>query len=119
MLRARLSKTRKLRSAQEESQRLFARLRKTQGGEAGEEAYGELLDFVAGRNAAAALALGRRKDEALARHRLEVPSTLHSTFLSTNSIENVIRNWRAQTDNVKRWNVKGDMLERWAASGLL
>lgn len=107
------------RSAQEESQRLFARLRKAQGGEAGEEAFGELLDFVAGRNAAAALELGGRRDEALALHRLEVPSTLNVTFLSTNAIENVMRNWRAQTDNVKRWNVKGDMLERWAASGLL
>jgi putative transposase len=34
-------------------------------------------------------------------------------------IENVIRNWREHTNNVKRWTVKKDMIERWAATGLL
>ncbi len=102
-----------------ESQRLFKRLRQAQGKTAGEEAYDDILDFVAERNAAAALLLSERRDEALAVHRLEVPATLHGTLLSTNAIENVMRNWREQTGNVKRWNVKGDMLERWAASGLL
>ena len=52
-------------------------------------------------------------------HRLNLPATLNVTLLSTNAIENVIRNWREQTGNVKRWNVTGDMLSRWAASGLL
>ena len=52
-------------------------------------------------------------------HRLEVPATLNLSFLNTNAIENVIRNWREHTNNIKRWNVKSDMVERWAASGLL
>lgn len=102
-----------------ENQRLFRRLREAEGKAAGEEVFEELQEFVAERNAAAALALQERKEETLALHKLEVPSTLNTTFLSTNPIENVMRNWRQQTGNVKRWNVKGDMLERWAAAGLL
>ena len=31
-----------------------------------------------------------------------------TTFLSTNLIENVFRNWRVQSGNVKRWNEKQD-----------
>ena len=102
-----------------ESQRLFRRLREAEGSEAGEEAFEDLREFLAERNAAAALALADRKDEILSVHRLGIPSTLNVSFLSTNAIENLIRNWRAHTDNIKRWNVKGDMVERWAASGLL
>jgi hypothetical protein len=41
------------------------------------------------------------------------------TFLSTNLIENVLRNWREATGNVKRWNEKEDMIPLWMASGLL
>jgi len=65
------------------------------------------------------LALLDRKDEILSVHRLGIPSTLNVSFLSTNTIENLIRKWRAHTNNIKRWNVKGDMVERWTASGLL
>lgn len=97
----------------------FKALREAQGREAGEEAFEELLDFVSESNAAAALALKARKDALLAFHRLDVPSTLNSTFLSTNLIENVLRNWREATGNVKRWNEKDDMVSRWMASGLL
>jgi hypothetical protein len=39
--------------------------------------------------------------------------------LSTNLIENVLRNWREATGNIKRWNEKDDMISRWMASGLL
>lgn len=102
-----------------ENQRLFRRLREAEGREAGEEAFEDLREFLGERNAAAALALLDRKDEILSVHRLGIPSTLNVSFLSTNAIENLIRNWRAHTDNIKRWNVKGDMVERWAASGLL
>lgn len=55
----------------------------------------------------------------MALHRLEVPSTLNKTFLSTNHIENVIRNWRASAKGVKRWREGGDMIERWVSTGLL
>jgi putative transposase len=38
------------------------------------------------------------------------------TFLSTNLIGNVLRNWREATGNVKRWNGKEDMIPWWMAS---
>lgn len=107
------------RKDRSECQRLFRCFRQAEGKEAGEEAFEDLREFIAERNAAAALALNDRRDEALTVHRLELPATLNVTLLSTNVIENVIRNWREQTGNVKRWDVKSDMLERWAASGLL
>ena len=44
---------------------------------------------------------------------------LNITFLSTNLIESVLRNWREATGNIKRWNEKEDMVSRWMASGLL
>lgn len=97
----------------------FKALREAQGAKAGEEAFDDLLDFVSERNAAATLALRDRKETLLAFHRLDVPSTLNTTFLSTNLIENVLRNWREATGNVKRWNEKEDMVPRWMASGLL
>jgi putative transposase len=97
----------------------FKALREAQGKQAGEEAFEELMEFVSERNAAAALALRERKDELLAFHWLDAPSTLNTTFLSTNLIENVLRNWREATGNVKRWNEKEDMVPRWMASGLL
>jgi putative transposase len=102
-----------------ESQRLFKCLRQAEGREAGEEAYEDLREFLAERNAAAALALSDRRDEILCVHRLGVPSTLNVSLLNTNAIENVIRNWREHTNNIKRWTVKADMIERWSASGLL
>jgi transposase-like protein len=97
----------------------FKVLRESQGALAGEEAFDELLDFVIERNAAAALVLRQRRESLLAFHRLDVPSTLNITFLSTNLIENVLRNWREATGNIKRWNEKNDMVSRWMASGLL
>jgi transposase-like protein len=102
-----------------ESQRLFRRLRDAEGREAGEEAFEDLREFLAERNAAAALALKDRKDDTLRVHRLNLPSTLNVTLLSTNIIENAIRNWREHTGHVKRWSLKSDMIERWAASGML
>ncbi|MEM7603557.1 MAG: IS256 family transposase [Verrucomicrobiota bacterium] len=102
-----------------ELQRLFRQLRQAQGQEAGEEAFEDLREFLAERNAGAALALSERRDEVLTVHRLNVPATLNVTLLSTNVIENAIRNWREQTGQVKRWSLKNDMIERWAASGML
>ena len=96
-----------------------ARLRAAQGWEAGEEAFEEMIEFLSERNAAAALALKERKDALLGFHRLDVSSTLNVNFLSTNAVENSLRNWREATSNVKRWNEKGDMVTRWMASGLL
>ena len=94
-------------------------LREAQGEDAGTESFEDLIDFLSERNAAASIALKERKDDLLAVHKLNVPSTLNVTFLNTNCIENSFRNWREATRNVKRWSVKNDMVSRWSASGML
>ena len=71
----------------------FRRLREAQGRQAAEEAFDELLGFVSGRNAAATVALKSRREALPGFHRLDVPATLNVTFLSTNLIEKVLRNW--------------------------
>ena len=53
------------------------------------------------RNATAAIALQEQAEALLYVHRLNVPSTLKETLTNTNIIENLIRNWRAATGNVK------------------
>ena len=94
-------------------------LREAQGEEAGTEAFDDLIDFLSERNAAASIALKDRKEDLIAVHKLNIPSTLNVTFLNTNCIENSFRNWREATRNVKRWSVKNDMVSRWSASGML
>lgn len=98
---------------------LFKRLREAQGKDAGEEAFEDLAEYLGERNGAAALVLRERKKALLAFHQLEVSSTLNVTFLSTNIIENTLRNWREATGNLKRWREDRDMVSRWMASGLL
>jgi hypothetical protein len=51
-------------------------------------AFEELLEFVRGKNLAAAESLENRKDGILSFHGLNVPATLNVTFLSSNHIEN-------------------------------
>jgi hypothetical protein len=79
-------------------------LRGVQGEEAGEEAFEGLLEFIRCKNLAAAEGLENRRDSILAFHRLDVPATLNVTFLSTNHIENVMRNSRGKLGKVCRWN---------------
>ena len=95
------------------------RLRGVQGAEAGEEIFEELLGFVRGRNLAAAEGLESRRDGILSFHRLDVPATLNVTFLSTNHIENVMRNTRGMIGKVSRWDPKTDQLTRWMGVALL
>ena len=95
------------------------RLRKVQGSEAGEEAFGELLTYVRSKNLAAAECLENRSEGILAFHRLNVPATLNVTFLSTNHIENVMRNTRGTLGKVCRWNQQTDQLTRWMGVALL
>ena len=95
------------------------RLRRVQGAEAGEEAFEELLEYVRGKNLAAAENLESRKDGILSFHRLNVPATLNVTFLSTNHIENVMRNSRGVIGKVSRWDPKTDQLSRWMGVALL
>jgi len=52
-------------------------------------------------------------------HKLNVPATLHVSLLSTNAIENVMRNDREQTAKVSRWRLETNQLSRWTGSALL
>lgn len=95
------------------------RLRRVEGAEAGEEAFEELLQFVRGKNLAAAESLENRKDGILAFHRLNVPATLNVTFLSTNHIENVMGNARGTIGRICRWHDDTNQVSRWMGVALL
>ncbi len=107
------------KKAAEEAVRLFKRLRLAEGKQSGEEAFEELLGHLRAHNADAANCLEKRRDALLVFHRLDVPATLNVTFLSTNHIENLIGNWRQETNRVKRWDLRGNQVSRWTAVGLL
>ena len=102
-----------------ESSRLWRRLRLAEGEAAGRESLAELRRFVATRNAAGLASLDEAGDQLIALHRLNVPATLHVSLLSTNAIENVMRNYRTQTAKVTRWNLATDQVSRWTATALL
>ena len=74
--------------------------------------------FLSDKNKAARDSLEEAGEELLAFLRLEVPATLNKTFLSTNIIENAIRNLRRHIGRVCRWRHESDHPERWIASGL-
>jgi len=102
-----------------ESRRLFGRLRRAEGLEAGREALREIERFAGERNKAALESLREAGDELLALHRLKVPATLNTSFLSTNLIENPFRNMRRKLGRVTRWRAETDMPSRWLAYGLM
>lgn len=104
---------------QAEARRLWRRLRLAQGEAAGREALAALQAFLAPLNAAASASLAEAGDQLIALHQLNVPATLHVSLLSTNAIENVMRNYRAQTAKVSRWRLETDQLSRWTATALL
>jgi len=102
-----------------EIDRLFARLRKAQGLGAAEECLKQLRDFLEGKNAQALASLEEAGDELLAVHRLGAPSTLNTTLLNTNCIENPFRNVRAKIRRVSRWRPETQMASKWLAYALL
>lgn len=102
-----------------ECSHLMDRVRKAQGARDGEEAYAELKSFLEKRNQGAAQSLQEGGEELLTFHRLNVPSTLNISFLSTNLIENVMLNYRRTTDRVTKWSGKEDQVDRWSAMALL
>ena len=102
-----------------ECSRLMKRLRQAQGAEAGREELAALRKFLAERNAAAVASLDEAGESLIALHLLNVPARLNVSLLSTNLIENVMRNYRRQTERVSRWNLKGNQVERWTATALL
>lgn len=98
--------------------RLMRRIRKSQGAKAAREALGELQEFVKARNAEAFASLEEAGEDLIALQLLEVPNTLHRNLLSTNIIENAIRNIRGKIGRVTRWRQETDQARRWLAMGL-
>lgn len=102
-----------------EVDRLFKRLRKAEGLDAAKEAVDELRAFLKGKNAQALASLEEAGDELLAVHGLGAPSTLNTTLLNTNCIENPFRNVRAKIRRVSRWRQETQMASKWMAYALL
>lgn len=97
----------------------FKRLRKAEGEEAAHEILDQLTEFLSSKNQAAQESLKEGVEDLLTVFRLAVPATLNVTLLSTNHIENVMKNLRKHLGRVKRWRAETDMPARWVASGLL
>lgn len=97
---------------------LFKRLRRAQGREAAEAAREEIRAFLANKNQQARDSFEEAGEELIAFHCLEVPSTLNTTFLSTNCIENAIKNLRRHIGRVCRWRKETDQAKLWVGSGL-
>ena len=102
-----------------EAARLWERLRRAQGEVAGREALGHLRAFLRPLNAAATLSLDEAGEALITLHKLNVPATLNVSLLSTNAIENVMRNYRGQTARVARWRLETNQISRWTATALL
>ncbi|MDF3130865.1 IS256 family transposase [Kiritimatiellaeota bacterium B1221] len=96
----------------------FSELRKAQGEEAALEILKKMEDWIGGINAQALASLQEARGDMIAWFRLGGPATLNQTFLSTNHIENSMRNLRKHLGRVKRWRPETDMASRWVASGL-
>jgi transposase-like protein len=97
---------------------LFDKLRKAQGIEAGNEAYLDIERFLEKRNASALDSFHEAGDELTALHRLNVPSRLNVSLLSTNLIENSFRNVRRKIDRVTRWRPETEQASCWLAYAL-
>lgn len=102
-----------------EVDRLFKRLRKAEGAEAAEKCVEKLKTFLQDKNAQALASLEEAGEELLAVHRLGAPSTLNTTLLNTNCIENPFRNVRAKIRRVSRWRAETQMASKWLAYALL
>jgi putative transposase len=98
--------------------RLMKRIRRAQGATPAREALSELQDFVKSRNAEAFASLEEAGEDLIALQLLGVPNTLHRNLLSTNIIENAIRNIRGKIGRVTRWRQETDQARRWLAMGL-
>jgi len=100
-----------------EVMRLFRRLRNVEGETPAREVIDELRTFLNQHSRKAAESLAEAGDELISLHQLGAPSTLHTTLLSTNCIENSFRNVRGKIGRVKRWRAETDQAERWLAYG--
>jgi putative transposase len=98
--------------------RLFKRLRQVQGPSAAMEVIAELKRFLRTKNAEALASLEEAGEELIALHLLNVPNTLHRNLLSTNAIENSLRNTRRKLGRVSRFRPETDQAQRWLAFAL-
>lgn len=99
--------------------RIFKRLRQVQGSQAAAEVLAELKRFVKSKNQQALESIEEAGEQLTALHDLEVPSTLHVSLLSTNCIENPLRNTRGKTRRVTRWRGETSQPARWLAYAFL
>lgn len=102
-----------------EINRLFEKLRKSQGTEAAEEALTDLEAFLRDKNQQARESLEEARGHLLTLLELDVPNTLNRSLLSTNCIENLFKNLRRHIGKVCRWREETDQADRWLASGLI
>lgn len=103
----------------QEINRLFKRLRRSQGAEAAEEVLAEIKEFLSDKNQQARESLEEARDHLLTLSNLEVPNTLNRSLLSTNCIENLFKNLRRHIGKVCRWREETDQADRWLASGFI
>jgi transposase-like protein len=97
---------------------LFNRLRAAEGEEAAREILTETHRFLASHSHKAVESLDEAGDDLITLHRLQAPSTLNVSLLSTNSIENIFRSSRLRLDRVTRWRAQSDQADRWLAYAL-
>ncbi len=102
-----------------ELERLFKRLREAGSLEAACEAQAELERFVAAHSAEGLRTLQGAREQMLTLFALGAPDTLNRSLLTTNSIENSIRNMRRLLGRVTRWRADGEMASRWVACAML
>jgi len=102
-----------------ELERLFKRLRLAGSLEAAQEAMDELETFVGAHSAEGLKTLRTARAEMLTLHELDVPDTFNRSLLTTNSIENSIRNMRRLLGRVTRWRADSEMPSRWLACAML
>jgi transposase-like protein len=102
-----------------ELNRLFARLRKSQGAEDAKDAADAIAAFLADKNAQARTSFEEAGSELLTLARLEVTNELSVSLLSTNCIENVFKNLRLHIGRVSRWRESTDQADRWLATGFI
>jgi len=101
-----------------EVNRLFNRLRRSQGPEDARDVLAEIEAFLADKNQQARDTVKEAGSQLLTLLELDVPNTLNRTLLSTNCIENLFKNLRNHIGKVCRWREETDQADRWLASGL-
>ena len=102
-----------------ELNRLFGRLRKSQGAGDAKEAADAIAAFLVDKNAQARTSFEEVGSELLTLARLEVTNDLSVSLLSTNCIENVFKNLRLHIGRVSRWRENTDQADRWLATGFI